>query len=410
MKKTLAVVLFMVLTVPLVMGQYSTAPQYQTPQPYASNTPPSNSGISVEVRSLYFDVTSDSGSYDAEGLLRELELRFEVYNRLFRFNAAALSSPLKVRSISDKNEYDRYVMQRLGSARDGAVYLHYQQADRRELVINRGSAEESRMLPHQAFIQYFRAFVSQPPTWMREGFAIYFNTLRFDKAARELRYEENLAWLETVKNLGTRAPNLETVFLADLRGQPEFLQPVSWALVSFFLNASSGNNEYFRTLTESFMLLSDQRTAGENAQSVLDRLLRWTNIEQMSADYNKYISSRRTFAELVTEGQMAYSAKDYMSASSYFQAAIYQKPTHYAPYYYLGLIYYENHDFANAELYYSMAVNYDGDPAVLNYALGVNAASAGRSADAINYLEMAIAANPSRYQEKAEKIINGLSP
>jgi hypothetical protein len=404
MKKIPALVFLAAVVVPWVSAQYNTAPQYQTAQPYASNTLPSNTGITVEVRSLYFDVVSDSGSYDAETLLRELELRFEVYNRLFRFNVAALPSPLKVRSISNKAEYDRYVMERLGSTRDGAVYLHYQTPASRELIINRGSAEESRMVPHQAFIQYFRAFISQPPTWMREGFAIYFNTLKFDKAARELRYEENLSWLETVKNLGANGPNLETVFLADLRGQPEYFQPVSWALVSFFLNAG-GNNEYFRTLTESFMLLSDQRSAAENAQSVLDRLLRWTNLEQMTADYQNYINSRRTFAELVGAGQQAYSARDYVSATSYFQGAIYQKPTHYAPYYYLGLISYENHDFDNAEVYYRTALNYGADVALLNYALGVNAATANRAADAVNYLETAVATDPARYREKAEAIL-----
>jgi tetratricopeptide (TPR) repeat protein len=404
MKKILTFVCFMTVAVPLVMAQYNTAPQYQTPQQYISNTPPSSTGITIEVRSLYFDVVSDGGSYDAEILLRELELRFEVYNRLFRFNAAALPAPLKVRSISNKADYDRYVMERLGMIRDGAVYLHYQQPDRRELVINRGSAEESRMLPHQAFIQYLRAFVAQPPTWMREGFAIYFNTLKFDKSSRELRYEENLSWLETVKNLGTKGPSLETVFLSDLRGQPEYFQPVSWALVSFFLNAG-GNNEYFRTLTESFMLLSDQRTASENSQSVLDRLLRWTNLEMLTNDYFGYVNSRRTFAELVDAGQAAYAAKDYSNAMSYFQGAIYQKPTHYAPYYYLGLISYENRDFDNAEIYYRTALNYGADAALLNYALGVNAASANRSADAVAYLEMSIAADPTRYREKAEAII-----
>jgi hypothetical protein len=404
MKKIPALVFFAVAVVSWVSAQYSSATQYQTPQPYGSIPQPAATGITVEVRSLYFHVVSDSGSYDAETLLREMELRFEVYNRLFRFNTAELSSPLRVRSISNKSEYDHYVMERLGSTRDGAVYLHYQQPDRRELVVNRGSTEEGRMVPHQAFIQYLRAFVSQPPTWMREGFAIYFNSLRFDKASRELRYEENLSWLETVKNLGATGPGLETVFLADLRGQPEYFQPVSWALVSFFLNAG-GTNEYFRTLTESFMLLSDQRSAEENAQSVLDRLLRWTNIEQMSVDYREYINSRLTFAELVDAGQQAYAAKDYINSTSYFQGAIYQRPTHYAPYYYLGLISYENHDFDNAEVYYRTALSYGADAALLNYALGVNAATANRPVDAVNYLEMAVATDPTRYREKAEAIL-----
>jgi tetratricopeptide (TPR) repeat protein len=180
---------------------------------------------------------------------------------------------------------------------------------------------------------------------------------------------------------------------------------VSWALVSFFLNAGN-NNEYFRSLTESFMLLSDQRTAAENAQTVLDRLLRWTNTPQLSADYFDYISSRRTFAELVDAGQRAYAARDYGNAASFFQGAIYQKPTHYAPYYYLGLLSYENHDYDNAEIYYSTALVYGADVALVHYALGVNAATANRPADAIVYLERAIAASPERYRERAENIID----
>jgi tetratricopeptide (TPR) repeat protein len=288
--------------------------------------------------------------------------------------------------------------------RDGAVYLHYNQSDRRELIINRGSTEEARMLPHQAFIQYLRAFVSQPPTWMREGFAIYFNTLRFDKASRDLKYEENLAWLETVKNLGANSPSLESVLLSDLRGQPEYFQPISWALVSFFLNAGS-NNEYFRSVTEAFMLLSDQRTAAENSQAVLDRLYRWTNIQQITTDYNNYVTTRRTFAELVDAGQRAYAAGDYVNAASFFQAAIYQKPTHYAPYYYLGLLSYENRDYDNAGIYYTTALSYGADAALVNYALGVNAATAGRLDDAIEYLEMAKSLSPERYAERADNIL-----
>jgi tetratricopeptide (TPR) repeat protein len=315
-----------------------------------------------------------------------------------------LTSPLKVRAFSSKEAYDSYVISKLGSTRDGTVYLHYNQSDRRELVIHRNSQEEQRMLPHQAFIQFLRAFIPYPPTWMREGFAIYNNTIKFDKTTRDLRYEENLAWLETVKNLGNGVPSLEATFLADVNGQPDYFQPLSWAVVSFFLN-TGGNGEYFRSLTESFMLLSDNRSASDNSLAVLERLKRWTELPVMTKDFRAYIDSRKTFAELVDAGQRAYAQKDLVNAESFFLGALYQKPTHYAPYYYLGLLAYENKNYDLADRYYRSALQYGADQALVNYALGINAATAGKNAEAIIYLQTAAQLSPERYKEKADSII-----
>lgn len=387
MKKVVgALVLLAALGTPLIA-------QYDTVSP-----------IRVEVRNQFFDVISDGGSFDAETLCREMELRFDVYNRLFRFNPAVLPGPLRVVSFSDKAAYDSYVMSKLGSIRDGAVYLHYSQSERRELVVNRGSPDEERMLPHQAFIQFFRAFVPYPPSWMREGFAIYFNTLKFDKETRELRYEENLSWLETIKSLGAHVPSLESIFLADMNGMPEYFQPVSWAIVSFFLN-SGGNGDYFRAITEAFMLLSPTGSAAENSQIVLDRLTSWNTLEAMRTDFNNYIASRKTFVELIDLGMQAYAVSDLENAEVYFLAALYQKPAHYAPYYYLGLLAYDENNYDIAETYYITALQYGADSALVKYALGINAATAGRNTEALAYLEEAAYESPERYKERAETIM-----
>jgi tetratricopeptide (TPR) repeat protein len=360
--------------------------------------------IRVEVRNQYFNVISDGGSYDAEMLCREMESRFETYNKLFRFSPAALTGPLRIVSFSNKAAYDSYVMSKLGTTRDGAVYLHYIQPEKRELVVNRGSPEEERMLAHQAFIQFFRAFIPYPPSWMREGFAIYFNTLKFDKETGEIRYEENLVWLETVKNLGPHQPSLESIFLADLNGIPEYFQPVSWGIVSFFLN-NGGNGDYFRAITEAFMMLSPSNSAAENSQVVMERLTSWNTLEKMRTDYNNYIAGRKTFAELIDLGQSSYTAKDIESAESYFLAALYQKPVHYAAYYYLGLLAYEDSNYDMADAYYRYALLYGADSALVKYALGINAATAGRNSEAIAYLEEAAYESPERYKEKADSII-----
>jgi hypothetical protein len=342
-----------------------------------------------------------AGSDDAESVVRELESRFSVYNKLFRFDPSLIKSPLKVRVIRDTKAYDEYVSARLGGSLSGAVYLHYREPDRRELVINRFSIDEKKALPYQAFIQYLKAFIPDPPSWMKEGFASYFNTLLFSPAG-ELVYEENLSWLPAAKNLGAKTPP-EAILLADKQGFPENFQSLSWALVSFFLN--SGNEDYFRSLVESFMVLSSTASAAENAEAAAKRFFLWSDAETMKGDYLSYLASRKTFLELMEEGQKAYAAKDPAMAELAFSSALNQKPGHYAPYYYLGLIAYENNRFTEAEQLYLFSLQYGADRALVSYALGINAASAGRNKDAVDFLRQAAEAAPEKYREKAESLI-----
>ncbi|MDR3144667.1 MAG: hypothetical protein LBU21_00160 [Treponema sp.] len=384
----------------------------------------------AELRDFYYHVVSDGGSADAAALVQELELRFNVFNRLFRFDPAALSSPLRVRAFRDKAAYDAYVSARLGRSWDGAMYLHYNQRERRELVIHRGSPEEGRMLSYQAFIQFLRGFIPNPPAWIREGFAVYFSTLGWkprnagypsipsesppenpplsavSPPAGELTYEENLLWLDTVKNLGDAAPAPEAVFLADLQGTlPDHFQATAWSLVSFFLN--SGNDDYFRTLTEVFMVLSETADARENAEAVFRRIQRH-DPAVFAGDYRTYLASRKTFTELVREGQNAYALRDPAAAEQCFLDALNLKPAHYAPYYYLGLLAYEQQHYDLAENYYRSALQYGADEALVRYALGLNAYSAGRTIDARGYLEQAAAKSPERYRQKADDLIKRL--
>jgi tetratricopeptide (TPR) repeat protein len=357
-------------------------------------------GWAAPVRSEHYVVMSDVG--DGAAVSREMENRFETYNRLFRFDPAGGELPLLVRVYRNKESYDNYLSARLGGTRPGAVYLHYRQGSQRELVLHRGSPDENRALPYQAFIQFLRAFVPYPPSWMREGFAIYFSTLVAGPSG-ELKYTENLAWLDAVKNMGDGARSPEAVLLADQRGFPPDFQSLSWALVSFLLG--SGKEEYFRTMTESFLLLSNTASAAENSGAVMSRIARWNSPEVFSRDFNSYIASRKTFTELIEDGQRAYAARDPMGAEMAFLGALDQKPDHYAPHYYLGLLAYEEGSFDMADGYYRSALEYGADTALVCYALGVNAASAGKNREAAAYLRQAAAAAPERYGDRVRDLL-----
>lgn len=352
----------------------------------------------------YYIVRSDGGETNARALAAEMDRRFGIYARLFRFDAEALPEKLRVVSFADKAAYDEYVGRRLGSSRDGAVYLHYSRREGRELVLHRGAAADGSFA-HQAAVQFLRAFVANPPAWMREGFAIFFSGLGYDPARDELIYEENLTWLDTVKTWGASAPALEAVAASDLGAavDQDKLQVASWALVSFLLN--SENEEYRRSLFEAFMVLKDAATAMENSSAVLRRVGPWIERETLAADYRAYFDSRKTFAELIDSGREAYGARDSSRAELLFLSAVDLRPTHYAPYYYLGLLAYERRDYDLAENHYRSALQYGADAALVNYALGLNAAGAGRQADAKAYLDKASAASPERYRARVEELL-----
>jgi tetratricopeptide (TPR) repeat protein len=364
------------------------------------------------VRTEHYEITAEGrnarGAADALGW--ELELRFEAFNRIFRFDPAALEVPLKVRAFIDKIPYDTYIAARLGQTRAGSVYLHYNQAERRELVVLQGSGEDSSTLSHQAFVQFLRGFIPNPPAWMREGFAVYFSGLTYDPATGALSYEENLAWLETVKSLGGTALTAKTILESDtaVGTIPQNFQICSWALSSFFLN--SGLADYFRTLTDSFMVLSAGATAAENSDALLRRLTQWIDFAAIDRDYRNYLDSRKTFSEIIEEGRGAYAARDTVTAELSFIAARDQRPRHYAPYYYLALIYFEGGNYDLAQEYYLISLEYGADEALVSYALGLNAALAGRSADAITWLQRASNLAPSQYKIRADDLIARLRP
>lgn len=365
-----------------------------------------NESSFMEASGSYYKVYSEQSQEAALALAKEMDVRFSVYNRLFRFPSSRLTEPLVVRSFMTKAAYDTYVTAKLGTSRNGAVYLHYNnRPDLNELVLLENSEEAKKVFPHQAFIQFLRAFIPNPPTWLQEGLAIYFTTLGYDRSRGEATYEENLSWLGMVKSWGSSAPSLEAVVLSDIQNplpSPQ-IQGASWALISFLLNTD--NEEYRRSLYEIFMVLSPSESREKNSQLALERIIPWVQIDEITRDYKNYIKERKTFTELVEAGRQAYSAKDMAKAEVLFLSAMDLEPQHYAPHYYLGLLSYEQKKYDMAENYYRSALLYGADEALVNYALGLNAGAAGRKSDAVQYLEKAAAAAPDRYQTKVQELL-----
>ncbi|MDR0290603.1 MAG: tetratricopeptide repeat protein [Treponema sp.] len=336
---------------------------------------------------------------DGELLGQQMEERFALYNHVFRFDPASLANPLRVRAFSDRGEYERYVMANLGREQAGAVYLHFEDSSRRELAFCSGCDGGSDSLSYQAFIQFMRAFIPNPPAWILEGFAVFFAAVNFDKNG-EMVYEENLAWLDTVKNIKPLPP-LSAIMLAQTPESIKHFQALAWSLVSFFF--SSGKGDY-RSMVESFMVLSGDNTERENTSAVMNRISAWNSMEQITEDYLSYLQVRLTFEEMVNEGQRAYSSGRPQAAEAAFRGAMELRPGHYAPWYYLGLLAYDSGDGESAERFFRSALAYGADAGLVLYALGLNASAVGKKNEAREFLRQSAEADPARYREKAEAI------
>ncbi|TFG81755.1 MAG: hypothetical protein E4H20_09125 [Spirochaetales bacterium] len=357
-----------------------------------------------------YTVWSDAGQDVATTLAARLEGLFAVYNEYFRFDETLLKAPLTVRSFTDKANFDAYLTKVIGQAKDDFVYLHYPTAERSELVIfsKSDAAEYSASLAHQAFVQFLKAFIHEPPLWLREGFAVYFEKTGLNPASKVVEYTENTAWLETVKLLKTQGvmypmDQIMVTSTDDAKTGLDVFYPQSWALVSFFVNSSE--RRYNRFIWDAIALLKQDATLEQNQSAVRDFFLRWHSGAAAESDFTAYLAGQKTFAELVTTGVKAYGDRDLDTASKLFAQALAKNSSSYIPQYYLGLIAYARNDYALADTYYQSALTLGADAPITNYALGINAFASRRFDEAKNYLQKAKDGDPTRYTEKVDEIL-----
>jgi len=216
----------------------------------------------AEYETEHFRVLSELGDAHAEETAEKLEALLYLFNDYFHFDLDELPVRLRARIFSDVNRYDTYLQRVIDQTRDDFVYLHYTDLAKSELV---GFAMDDETfdisLKHQGFIQFLRAFVPNPPLWMREGFAVFFEEAEFNTDLGIAVYRENLAWLETLQAAVDGTSSLNPILLSDMlrmdvsaaRDSIEAFYPQAWGMVSFLLN--SDNRDYNRIIWDSISAL-----------------------------------------------------------------------------------------------------------------------------------------------------------
>lgn len=363
-----------------------------------------------ELASEHYQIMSEVSQEHAVSVGKNLDALFELYNSHFRFNPARLPAKLNVRIMSSKQRYDEYMHRFVSRSRDDFTYLHYTDPVKCELVGYAGDITSFRLaLNHQAFIQFLRAFIPNPPLWIREGFAVFFENTFFDGASGTILYQENLAWLDTLKDLAAGKGGKKLLPLQDLmkinadgvRDSLDVFYPQAWGLVSFLTNTENIN--YSRLLWDSVAALDPAAGLEQNENIVYELVFRWYNGDTLSTDFISYIESRKSFRSLVMDGIDLYSRNSLEEAEKTLREALKLDGTNFVPYYYLGLISYARKDYAAADREYASALEKGAQPAVIYYAMGINALAAERLEDALECLKKAGEADPA-YLQKAEDL------
>ena len=363
----------------------------------------------------HYRIRSFLGQEHAQEIATRLEALAVLYNDYFHFDMDSLDHKLRVQIFGSQEEFDRYLQRLIGETREEFVYLHYSDVTRSELV---GFASDENpydsSIAHQGFIQFLRAFVSNPPLWLREGFAVYFENAEFDPNFNAAVNKENLSWLETLKDIlfGTRTAEAltpEQVLALDVdtaRQNIEVFYPEAWGVVNYLINSPVRNHN--RILWDSIAALKPNASLAENSALVLEAAFRWVPEQDLLDSFVTYFQEKKTYAELITAGVETYESGQLNEAELYFVQAIDRQDTSYVPHYYLGLINYDRGNYELAQFNYQTALDMGAEPAVTYYALGVNAFADSRFDEAQGFLEQTAELDPEGFGEKVSLILDRL--
>jgi tetratricopeptide (TPR) repeat protein len=396
-------------------GTTTAAPATTQPAatPAASAATPAVAALApAPAEGKHYLVRSSLGPDRQAKLLARLEGLFELFNRLFRFDDARLPGKLVVHEFDSKANFDAYLLQAAGETRGDFVYLHFPSAQKRELLLYpKDGREFSASLAHQAFVQFLKAFIREPPLWMRDGFAVYFENVTWNEARGSVVALENLAWLETVKSLKAKGSliTLERLLTAgpeEARSAVEVFYPESWAFVSFLADGKA--EDFGRLLWETLVTLGPDATLEDNQRAFQKRLVDWYGMAATEKAFAAYIDERRTYPELVALGIDRFGKKEFDNAARAFGEAASLDPMAYVPPYYLGLVAYSKGQYAEAETLFRAALDRGCDLATATYALGLNAIARGLNDEGAAILAQAAAASPDRYKVKVEEILKRL--
>jgi hypothetical protein len=354
-----------------------------------------------------YQVASDRGEARALEIARTMEAAYALFSDTFHPEVAAAAGSLRVRVFGVKGDYDAYLQGLIGETRPDFVYISYRDPVRSELVgFERPPAEFNRSLLHYGLIQFLSILQPTTPLWLTEGAAAYLEASAAE--AGHFVWQPNYAWLDALKTQlrsQARLPIAELLLVDKARAARDInaFYPAAWGLVHFL--AQSPEQRYNRLLWDSISCVQAGASLADNSTRVAQRAFAWVDGAALQRDFEAFILGIRTFSDLLKEGTDNFAAGRLEEAEKSLNAAATLRPDSYTPYYYLGLVNYQRKSYGKAAELYTRSLELGIEPALIHYALGVNAFADKKYPEAAAYLKKAKELDPKAYGEKADSLL-----
>jgi tetratricopeptide (TPR) repeat protein len=365
----------------------------------------------------HYRVFAETSQAQADDVSRKMEAGLSLCNDIFHFDLSRLPVKLRVRVFRDVDTFNAYLDKVLSQKRTDFVFVAWSDPERSELLcFPKDEKAFTASHLHQGSIQFIKAFIDNPPVWLREGVATYLDASAWDAKAGTFTLKPNLAWLDGLQaivrgetpNKLISFPDLLTITREKAQAQMDLFAPEAWGLVQFLLNAPDRN--YSRVFWDAVGSLDPKASLDDNSQKTRKGAFAWFSGPQLQQDFQSYILSLKTATELVKDGIELYTKADFAKAELSFTKSLELEPGASTAWYYLGLIAYSRKDYSRAEDQYMKAFQLGANAGIINYALGVNSFAAGKSADASRYLSLAKQADALTYGDRVDALLKRLEP
>ncbi|MBN2353175.1 MAG: tetratricopeptide repeat protein [Spirochaetales bacterium] len=400
-------------TLPKLLALLAAALLFVNADTTAATSP---GGAIAQVNSDHYRIFYQGSDEDARLFGAKMESCLELYNSVLHFDLAKLLIKLKVRIFSDKSGFDAYLKSVVKETKDDFVYIHYTDLARCELVGFQKTVEADfyTALLHQGAVQFLKAYVSNPPLWLQEGLAAYFEQSQFNEEKNKFDLPSDLIWLTSLKKLvkgdsENALISFDSFLVIDkTQAQADLASfyPEAWGLVYFLLHSQDSNIN--RILWDSIAALDPALSVKDNSARVMDKAFSWYGVDKIETAFKDYYNGLKTLSDLVAEGVSYYSGNELDKARESFTQAEGRNPDNYIPYYYLGLISYNKKDYGKAETLYLKALDLKAPAALINYAIGVNAYADNNYDKAATYLKNAKTEDPKNYGDKVDTILSSI--
>lgn len=338
------------------------------------------------VQTEHYNVESHISSSDAELIGNQLESFYSIFNDVFRFSN--LEQKLNVQILPNLATFKSFTKTLTGKAYDSYVYIHHTKASERELLIYEGAEKDLIFaLAYQASIQFIMGHVAEPPLWIREGFSVYFSKSSGPELERKFA---------ALKDSDDRIKAAELVLMDSSEAAENFtaFRTEAWAFVSFLM--STENKEYTRFLYDT---ISAMKTQSMSQTTVSDDL---------QSGFDAYLNSFLNAQEMMDLAVSYYNDKKPNLAEQTFTKLTTISPDSWQPYYFLGLISYDNAEYTPADSWYSKSLEKNAPEALIDYVMGLSAWKDERIDEAKGLLAKAARLDEEKYGEKTQPILKYL--